>query len=249
MQSLLYSFMAGTSTALGAIILMFIGSPGKITMAALLGFAGGIMVAVSVFELMPEAIELGSMMILVTGFLLGCGLMYMLDRIMPHAHLSEHDHLDVENPASLHVKQGTIRRTGYLIFAGIALHNVPEGLAIGAGLESSPELGLSIALAIGLHNVPEGLAVAGPLKAGGLSNFNILLFTLGAGLMTPVGTAIGLLIFGISETLIAGSLAFAAGAMIYIVNDELIPQANGMHSHAANAGLIAGLLIGFAMLD
>ncbi len=248
MQSMLYSFLAGTSTALGAILLMFFGSPGKKTMATLLGFAGGIMVAVSVFELMPEAMALGSMTVLVIGFLLGCGLMHLLDRVLPHAHLSESDHLDVENPDHLRIKQGTVRRTGYLIFAGIALHNVPEGLAIGAGLESSPELGLAIALAIGLHNVPEGLAVAGPLKAGGISNLNMLLFTLGAGLMTPVGTAIGLLMFGISETLIAGSLAFAAGAMIYIVNDELIPQANGMNSHAANAGLIAGLLIGLYML-
>lgn len=248
MQSMIYSFLAGTSTALGALLLMVIGSPGKKLMAGLLGFAGGIMVAVSVFELMPEAMEFGSMTVLIVGFLLGCGLMYLLDRVMPHAHLSESDHLDVENSQRLPVGKGTVRRTGYLIFAGIALHNVPEGLAIGAGLESSPELGLAIALAIGLHNIPEGLAVAGPLKAGGVSNLKVLLFTLGAGLMTPVGTAIGLLVFGISQTLIAGSLAFAAGAMIYIVNDELIPQANGMHSHAANAGLIAGLLIGFAML-
>lgn len=248
MQALIYSFFAGTSTALGAILLMFFGTPGTKTMAALLGFAGGIMMAVSVFELMPEALELGSMMVLVIGFLLGCGMMYVLDRVMPHAHMSESDHLEVENPGHLHVKNGSVLRTGYLIFAGIALHNVPEGLAIGAGLESSPELGLVLAVAIGLHNIPEGLAVAGPLRAGGLSNLKVLLFTLGAGLMTPVGTAIGLLIFGISEAFIAGSLAFAAGAMIYIVNDELIPQSNSMHSHAANAGLIAGLLIGFILI-
>jgi len=137
---------------------------------------------------------------------------------------------------------------GYLIFFGIAIHNVPEGLAIGAGLEASPELGLTIALAIGLHNIPEGLAVAGPLKAGGLTNLKVVLFTMGAGLMTVVGTAIGLVVFGISSAFVGGSLAFAAGAMIYIVNDELIPQANNLHSHLANAGSIAGMLIGFAML-
>ncbi len=248
MQSVVYSFLAGTSTVLGAIVLMFFGSPGKKSMAALLGFAGGIMVAVSVFELMPEALELGSMMVLVAGFLPGCGLMYLLDRVMPHAHLSGSRHLDVENPEHLHTKSGSLLRTGYLVFAGIALHNVPEGLAIGAGLESSPELGMAIALAIGLHNIPEGLAVAGPLKAGGMSNLKVLLFTLGAGLMTPVGTIIGLLIFGISEVLVAGSLAFAAGAMIYIVNDELIPQSNKMHNHAANAGFISGLLIGYMVV-
>lgn len=247
MQALLYSFFAGTSTVFGALILMLFGSPGKKTMASLLGFAAGIMIAVSVFELLPEARKLGSTLITVVGFLLGCGLMFLLDVVVPHAHLSQGDHLDVENNEHLHVKN-TVLRTGYLIFFGIALHNIPEGLAIGAGLESSPELGLAIALAIGMHNVPEGLAVAGPLRAGGLSIPKVILFTLGAGLMTPIGTAIGLLVFGISELFIAGSLAFAAGAMVYIVNDELVPQSNAMHSHFANIGFITGLLMGFMLI-
>ncbi|SHF21160.1 ZIP family metal transporter [Alkalibacter saccharofermentans] len=248
MESLLYSFFAGSSTALGAIILMLFGKPGRKTMAALLGFAGGIMIAVSLFELMPEAYELGeSLFVVVAGFILGCGMMYLLDVFLPHAHMSTSDELIVENASHIH-EERKILRTGYLIFFGIALHNVPEGLAIGAGLEASPELGMSIALAIGLHNIPEGLAVAGPLKAGGLSSLKVILFTLGAGLMTVVGTTIGLVVFGISTAMIGGSLAFAAGAMIYIVNDELVPQANGLHSHLANAGIIAGTLIGFAML-
>lgn len=248
MESLLYSFLAGTSTALGAIVLMLFGSPGKKTMALLLGFAGGIMIAVSVFELMPEALDLGPMSVLIIGFVLGCGLMYLLDRVVPHAHMSENDNLTLENADTFHVTQKNVLRTGYLIFFGIALHNIPEGLAIGAGVESSPELGLAIAVAIGLHNIPEGIAVAGPLKAGGLSNLKVLLFTLGAGLMTPVGAALGLILFGISEVFIGGALAFAAGAMIYIVQDELIPQSNRMDSHAANIGFIAGLLLGFMLI-
>lgn len=243
MESLLYSFFAGSSTAIGAILLMIFGKPGKRMMALLLGFAAGIMVAVSVFELMPEAFAYSqSIPIVGIGFLLGCGMMYLLDVVLPHAHMSTPDHLVVEN------EEKRVLRMGYLIFFGIAIHNVPEGLAIGAGLEASPELGLAIALAIGLHNIPEGLAVAGPLKAGGLSNLKVVLFTMGAGLMTVVGTAIGLLIFGISPVVVGGSLAFAAGAMIYIVNDELIPQANDLHNHLANAGSISGMLIGFAML-
>ena len=248
MESLLYSFLAGSSTAIGAILLMIFGKPSRKMMALLLGFAAGIMVAVSVFELMPEAYQFSnSISVVAFGFILGCGMMYFLDVMLPHAHMSSSDELVVENEAHIH-EEKKVLRMGYLIFFGIAIHNVPEGLAIGAGLEASPELGLTIALAIGLHNIPEGLAVAGPLKAGGLTNLKVVLFTMGAGLMTVVGTAIGLVVFGISSAFVGGSLAFAAGAMIYIVNDELIPQANNLHSHLANAGSIAGMLIGFAML-
>lgn len=248
MQSLLYSFLAGGSTVIGAILLMLFGKPGKRFMALLLGFAGGVMVALSVFELLPEAVDLGNVTTSVVGFLLGSAMMYLLDIFLPHAHMSTSDELVVENLDHMRKYDRSVLRTGYLIFFGIALHNVPEGLAIGAGIEASPELGLAIALAIGLHNVPEGVAVAGPLKAGGISSGKVILFTLSAGLMTVVGTLLGLVLFNISPVFIGGSLAFAAGAMMYIVNDELIPQANGMHSHLANAGLIAGLLLGFILL-
>lgn len=248
MQAFWYSLLAGTSTVLGAVILVFFGHVGKKTMAALLGFAGGIMLGISVFELLPEAVQFGSMSIAVTGFVLGVLMMYGLDRVLPHAHLSEKDHLVLENVKKTGAAPMPVLRTGYLILFGIALHNLPEGLAIGAGLEASPELGLAIAVAIGLHNVPEGLAIAGPLQAGGLPYGKIFLFVLLAGLMTPLGTALSLLVLQISPVMVGGSLAFAAGAMVYITNDELIPQANSMNSHLANAGLTIGLLLAFALL-
>ena len=156
--------------------------------------------------------------------------------------------LEVENPEKLSRVDPGILRTGYLIFFGIALHNIPEGIAIGAGLEARPELGLYIAVAIGLHNIPEGIAVAGPLKAGGLSNFRTFVFTLGAGLTTVIGTAVGLVVFNISAAFVSAALAFAAGAMLYIVNDELVPKANALNSHSANAGMIVGLLLGFSLI-
>ena len=247
MESLLYSLFAGISTTLGALVIMMIGMPGKKLLSSLLGFAGGIMLAIALFDLMPEALEHGSMTSALIGFLLGVSVMFVLDRFIPHAHVSSNQEFSYENALSNPGIDKNILRVGYLIFFGIALHNLPEGLAIGAGLEASPELGLYIAIALGLHNIPEGIAVAGPLRSGGLSVPKVLFLTLIAGLMAPVGAALGLVFFHISPVFIAGGLAFAAGAMVYIVNDELIPQSHKLDSHIAISGLVLGLLLVFVL--
>lgn len=250
MESIVYSFLAGTSTVVGALLVMMFGMPGKKFLAGILGFAGGIMLSISFFDLMPEALEFSTMATVIFSFLLGAGLMYLLDFFIPHAHISSGEGVEVEQTGVTSydaAPRSQLLRIGYLIFFGIALHNLPEGLAIGAGIEASPELGLYIAIAIGLHNIPEGIAVAGPLRFGGLSFAKVIFLTMLAGFMAPVGAALGLLVFSISPVFVGGGLAFAAGAMVYIVNDELIPQAHNLDSHIAIGGLIAGLLIGFAL--
>ena len=247
MEALLYSFLAGASTVIGALVIALFGQPQIKILAGLLGFAGGIMLAISLFELMPESAEIGSFPTTILGLFLGALMMYLLDKIVPHAHMSGGQELNMENATSMTMPSPGVARTGYLVFFGIALHNLPEGLAVGAGFETSPELGIAVAFAIALHNIPEGMAVAGPLRAGGLKWKNIYLLTLIAGLMSPVGVAIGLLIFGISPILVSGGLGFAAGAMVYIVNDELIPQSHRLDTHIANAGLLVGLALGFAI--
>ncbi|MBE0431706.1 MAG: ZIP family metal transporter [Dehalococcoidia bacterium] len=247
METLLYSFFAGISTVLGAVIILVFGRPGPKLLSALLGFAGGVMLSLALFDLMPEALEQGSMLIAAVGFVLGAGIMHGLDRFIPHAHVSSNHQAAFENVPEATESRQEILRVGYLVFFGLALHNVPEGLAIGAGLEASPVLGLYIAIAIALHNVPEGIAAAGILRAGGLSKARVLLLTLIIGLMTPLGAGLGLIFFRISPLFIAIGMAFAAGAMVYIVSDELIPQSNKLNSHVSIGGFILGLMLVFIM--
>lgn len=247
METMLYSFLAGVSTVLGAGIVMVFGRPGHKLLSALLGFAGGIMLAVAFFDLIPESLEFGSLTTTTIGFLLGAGIMYGLDRLLPHAHFSANQDLSVENPPRVPAFRKEMLRLGYLVFFGLALHNLPEGLAIGAGLEASPTLGLYIAIAIALHNIPEGIAAAGILRTGGLTVVRVLLLTLVIGLMTPLGAAIGLLFFHISPMFIAGGMAFAAGAMVYIVVDELVPQSHKLNDHISIGGLILGLMVVLVM--
>lgn len=247
MQSILYSFFAGTSTILGVFVLLLFGKPSKPVLAGLLGFAGGIMIAIALLEMIPEALELGSTFITVIGFLFGVALMFAIDRTAPHAHVFSPDALEVENPEHAPTANNPMLRTGYLVLFGIALHNLPEGLAIGAGLESSPQLGLTLAIAISLHNIPEGLAIGGPLRAGGLGRLKIILLTMAAGFMTPIGAIIGQLFFTISDIFVGGALAFAAGAMMYIALDELVPNANKLHAHCANIGINVAIVVGFLL--
>ncbi len=247
MEAILYSLLAGVSTVLGAVVIMVFGKPGPRLLSGLLGFAAGVMLAISFFDLLPEALGNGSIVTASIGFLLGAGIMYALDRLIPHAHITSDQELALESIPHGRAAKRDLLRVGYLVFFGLALHNLPEGLAIGAGVEASPQLGLYVAIAIALHNIPEGIAAAGILRAGGLSIVRVLLLTLVIGLMTPLGALLGLAFFRISPVFIAAGMAFAAGAMVYIASDELIPQANKLNSHVSIGGLIAGLLVVFIM--
>lgn len=233
------SALAGLATGLGAILVIFFGKPSKPMMSLVLGFASGIMLSISAFDLMPEALELGGMGWAIAGFLLGAAMMFGLDIAVPHIHIGEGKAESSGDREML--------KMGYFIFLGIALHNLPEGLAIGSGFSASPRLGAAIALALALHNVPEGMATGAPLLMGGMDRLRIVGLTTLAGLMTPVGTLLGLLLINISPALISVFLAVAAGAMVYIVSDELIPESHRYHSHLANVGLLAGFLLGLVI--
>ena len=140
-------------------------------------------------------------------------------------------------------------KTGMIVSIGLAIHNFPEGLAIGSGMEASIKLGLSLAIAICFHDIPEGISMAVPMKNGGMKSTKVLYYVVLSGITTGVGAFFGSIVGGISQGIIAMCLAFSAGAMIYIVSGELTPESSKLYQGRMSAlGNILGFIIGvFAM--
>lgn len=224
-----FSFIAGLVTGVGALIAVAIKNPSDRLLSGSLGFASGIMIGISTLSLLPESLATGNLYISIGGFASGALFLGLIDMALPHVHKSETD-------CDMYMKMG------YFVAFGIALHNLPEGIAIGASNEVSPTLGLFTAVSIGIHNVAEGLSVAMPLCRGQVKRLRIVFITALTGLATVIGTIIGILLMKVTPFFISYSLAFAAGAMIYIAIDELIPHSHGVHTNAANVGIVLGIL-------
>lgn len=228
MNIYMLSVVAGLATCFGCVIVLIMGQPTKKSLSLFMGLASGIMLAVIVFDLIPSSLEYGNIIETVLGFALGVGLMLALDVALSHSSTDNHF-------SSRHYL-----KMGYLIAIGIAMHDLPEGIAIAAGYSATENLGILIALAIGLHNIPEGMAMAAPLKMGGLRSYNIILINLLVSVFTPIGTILGFMIMHLGKGLIATLLAMAAGAMTYIVKNELIPESRRGNALMAGTGGIFG---------
>ena len=215
---------------LGGLITALFGSRSDKMTSIFLSFAGGVMISIVFLELIPEAVELSNVYVMIAGLVLGAilvyGLHYVMDRLSSlhgssklHDNFAEYFHSDdiISN------KKGMLRSGLIMVFA-IALHNVPEGLAMGAAGNYDATLGLTLAILIGLHNIPEGMAVSAPLIAGGLSKTKSVIITLVVGATTVVGAVAGVLIGGISDIAVALSFSIAGGSMLYVVIGEIIPQ-------------------------
>ncbi len=213
-----------------------------------LGFAAGVMIAASVWSLLIPAMEMaeaaGKSVLLPVGggFVLGGLFLMLLDRLMPHLHL------DCDEPEGLpcHWKRTT------MIVVAVTLHNIPEGMAVGlsfaaAAHDTAPGAlmgALALAIGMGLQNFPEGAAVSLPLKSKGVSNGKAFLCGAVSGIVEPIFGLLTVLVAGSVAGLMPWILAFAAGAMIYVVVEELIPEAHlGEHSHAGTASVMAGFLV------
>lgn len=234
LNTTLIGLLAGViGTGLGALIAIFLCKPTYTTISTVLGFSGGIMISIVCFDLIPESLAVGGILYGLTGIILGSIIIALLDYITPHAHFIS------DNDNRRYV------RTGILLGIGIAMHNLPEGLAIGAGYAHSTELGLSLAIVITLQNAPEGIAMAAPMYIGGVRPLKIILACLLAGLPMGIGAYIGAEVGTISEQFLSIALGFAAGAMLYISFDELIPQSHSIgRGHTATFSGVMGIIVG-----
>lgn len=224
-------------TGLGGLLVFLFLRPSERILGFMLGFAGGVMLTIVFIELLDEASTI-SFPFSLLGLALGILIFLLLDSALPHYH-----YITEDNKRNAYIKKGI------LIAIGIALHNFPEGLAIGAGFAASSTLGITLAILIALHNIPEGLAVALPLHMGGVKNTKILLFTLLAGLPMGLGAFTGAWLGNISPIVLCVSLSFAAGAMFYIVCDEIISETYQMAGpHLAIVGISGGVVVGMTMI-
>jgi ZIP family zinc transporter len=230
-------------TGAGGLLILLVNFGAGAGLSFLLAASGGIMISISLMELIPEAVEVGSKGWAALGLLLGVIILFVLDMVLPHAQSS----LVVRAKSGVYhgERAARLRSAGLLIGLGIALHNLPEGLAIGAAYAHQQSLGLGVALIIALHNIPEGMAMAVPLRAGGMGRGSVVLSTMLAGLPLGVGAFLGAWVGQVSPTVLSVCLGFAAGAMMYVVSDELIPEAHFCaRGEYPTIGLVAGILLG-----
>lgn len=228
------SLIAGSATCLGALLVILTGRPRQKTLSFLFGLAAGIMMGVVVLDLIPTALEQGTIRQTVKGFSLGIVLMTALNLVLSRLYAPE--------KGSAPPQKNYFLRMGYLIAIGIALHDLPEGIAIAAGYSAQQALGLIIALAIGLHNIPEGMATATPLVMSGVRPSRILLLNGAVSLFTPAGALLGLALLNISPHVVALLLAVAAGAMAFIVGHELLPESRRRHPNYSTLGALLGFI-------
>jgi ZIP family zinc transporter len=251
LQALIGTLFTWALTAMGAAGVFLAKDINRKVLDVMLGFAAGVMIAASYWSLLAPSIEMADSMgtpgwlPAVIGFITGGVVLYGIDKILPHLHLGLPDS-EVEG-----VKTSWHR--SILLVLAITLHNFPEGLAVGVAFgaaaagfsEATVASAIALAIGIGIQNFPEGLAVSAPLRREGLSRWKSFVYGQASGFVEPIAGVLGALAVVSVRSLLPYALAFAAGAMIFVVGEELIPE-----SHQGSNGDLAtlGLLVGFSVM-
>ena len=268
---ILTTALAGVGgTGLGGLIGALLRKDSKRAVSLLLSFAGGVMLSVVCFDLVTEAIETNVGIGFVVGSIaFGVAATYLLNYIIDRKTNPEVPHIDENHPKTAddldelihsdhlqeHRKDGTLGLfiAGIVMACAIALHNVPEGMTIGASYASNDGAmggaALVLAILIGLHNIPEGMAVSVPLISGGMPRWKAVLITAATGIPTILGALLGYWLGEIGPMGLTLSLGFASGAMLYVVFGEILPQSILMyHSKLPAFSAIVGILVGILII-
>ncbi|MBR5471767.1 MAG: ZIP family metal transporter [Oscillibacter sp.] len=259
-------------TGLGGLIGAMLQKDSNRTVSLLLSFAGGVMLSVVCFDLVTEGIETGvGVMVVIGAVAFGVAVIYLLNYWIDRSTNPEVPHIDENHPKTAddlnelihsdHYEHHQAKKdnkfalfvAGMVMACAIALHNVPEGMTIGASYASNDGVmgssALVLAVLIGLHNIPEGMAVSVPLISGGMNKAKAVLMTALSGVPTIIGALLGFLIGEIGTMGLALSLGFASGAMLYVVFGEILPQAILMyHSKLPAFSAIVGMLVGLFII-
>ena len=237
-------------TAAGAAVVFAVREMNRKSLDAMLGFAAGVMIAASYWSLLAPAIEMSEGKSLphwippLVGFLAGVIFLHLVDRVLPHLHM--------DMPTNQAEGISTSWRRTTLLVLAITLHNIPEGLAVGvafgavaAELPSATLAGaIALAIGIGIQNFPEGTAVSMPLRREGISRGKAFWYGQLSGVVEPMAGVVGAALVIWAEPVLPYALAFAAGAMIFVVIEELVPESQtGGHSHAATLGTMLGFAV------
>ena len=258
-------------TGLGGLIGAMLQKDSKRMVSLLLSFAGGVMLSVVCFDLVTESVETNlSIWIVVGAIALGVAVTFLLNHLIDRKVNPEVPHIDENHPKTAddldelihsdHLEQHYAKDNklglfvaGIVMACAIALHNVPEGMTIGASYASNDGVlgsaALALAILIGMHNIPEGMAVSVPLISGGMPKWKAVLITAASGIPTILGALLGYMLGEIGPLGLAMSLGFASGAMLYVVFGEILPQSILMyHSKLPAFSTIVGILVGMLII-
>jgi len=254
-QALIGTIFTWGVTAIGAAMVFFFKEINKSVLNGMLGFAAGVMIAASFWSLLAPSIEMAgelgqvAWLTAAVGFLGGGGFLLLVDKLLPHLHMG----LDTSQSEGIKTKW---QRSVLLVLA-ITLHNIPEGLAVGVafGAAANGDIGtaslagaVALAIGIGLQNFPEGAAVSIPLRREGFSRMKAFVYGQASGLVEPIAAVIGAFAVIRMRPILPYALAFAAGAMIYVVIEELIPEAQREEGGSKTDIATIGAMVGFAIM-
>ena len=237
-QAVVLSVLASMTTSLGAALVFLVKKTSHRTRDALVGLSAGLMLSVTALNLLPKALGPNDQNLLqvVIGIALGATALFIADTYMPHIH----GFLAPDRPLTKGMK------TTLMLVTALVIHNFPEGFATGTAYAGGVTVfGNTVALGIALQNVPEGFLVSVPLKSQGYSTRGSFIVGALSGFIEPVCSITALVVVGIFQMLLPYALAFAAGAMLYVIFDEMVPES---HSHGFERAATASFMIGFILM-